>query len=342
LRYKLVLLADEVDGRLALHLRQAQLDLMELSDTTEAPWSDRDLHAEHNDHLALVMKSRDPRAGQEEKSPCPACAAEFDGAEELSEHFQSSHPEPRSDEMLLIEPYDHSVAVDEAAERCASRVPQLYAMLLCLETGENPEVSKDLENPPNMFRQERNRWRLVFEGRETRLRSCKGLSYIALLLGRSGDAISAIDLYQIVAGVPEAESEAGVPENLGVREEVAASEVDREVRRRRVAVMNSGLEEIREEIEKAEARGDAAAAAEARHKHDSVRAELSRGYGKGGRERDSFSLSEKARKSVSWCISAAIDKIREEHANLADHLQESIEKGRKICYDPRPLIVWDL
>ena len=73
-----------------------------------------------------------------------------------------------------------------------------------------------------------------------------------------------------------------------------------------------------------------------------ITAELSRGFGLGGRSRRAGSSTERARVAVMRAIKYAIDKLAEHDASLAEHLRLSVHTGTFCVYDPpsREAILW--
>ena len=73
-------------------------------------------------------------------------------------------------------------------------------------------------------------------------------------------------------------------------------------------------------------------------------AELSRGFGLGGRARREGSASERARVSVTRAIKYAIRKLREHDATLAEILARDVKTGTYCTYAPvdRDRIAWTL
>jgi len=163
-------------------------------------------------------------------------------------------------------------------------------------------------------------WLARFAGVQVPLRDQKGIRDLAVLLGRPGVEVAAVDL----AGVP-AEGDAG--EVLDVAARTA-------YRRR--------LVDLEEEIEDAEAFGDTARAEKARTTRDLILAELAAAVGLGGRARRSGSASERARSAVTQRIRASIGRIEQVHPALGRHLRSSIRTGTFCSYEPSPQVKWEI
>ena len=67
--------------------------------------------------------------------------------------------------------------------------------------------------------------------------------------------------------------------------------------------------------------------------------EIARATGLGGTKREKTD-AERVRKNVSMAVSRAIDSIRDEHAGLGRHLQNSISPGLTFRYDPEDKVGW--
>jgi len=94
------------------------------------------------------------------------------------------------------------------------------------------------------------------------------------------------------------------------------------------------LEELHEELEEAREFRNPERIAKAEDEIEALSRELSRGIGRGGRQRRASSTSERARLSVTNAIKSAIERIAEKHSRLAQHLSTTIRTGTYCCYRP--------
>ncbi len=173
----------------------------------------------------------------------------------------------------------------------------------------------------NMFRRRGDSWSIVFAGTEILQRDSKGLSDIARLLARPGVEIAAVDLM----GALVVEGDAGAASDAAARQDYRAR-----------------IEELQEDVDRAEADGDSYAAERAREQLDALVDHLSAVYGLGGKDRPQSATAEKARSAVTWRIRAAIKRIAEAHPQLGDHLDRSIATGRFCVYEPDAAIEWQV
>lgn len=75
---------------------------------------------------------------------------------------------------------------------------------------------------------------------------------------------------------------------------------------------------------------------------DFVEKELASAFGIGGRVRRMDDPAEKARKAVSRRITDSLDKIKEEHPSLWQHLRVYIRTGTYCSYTPKEPCDWNL
>jgi len=189
---------------------------------------------------------------------------------------------------------------------------------------------RDPAKPGDAFRREGETWWIAFAGHAVRLRDLKGLHYIARVLAEPGRRFHVLDLVALESGVPDASAVAG---DAGPMLDARAKQV---YRRR--------LSEIEEDREEATARNDPGRIAQAEAEREFLLRELSRAVGLGGRDRRASSTSERARASVTRAVRQAIDRIREHHPALADHLHRAVRTGAHCSYmpDPGAAISWAL
>jgi hypothetical protein len=104
------------------------------------------------------------------------------------------------------------------------------------------------------------------------------------------------------------------------------------------------LGELREELEEAHSFNDLGRADKAQREIDFISAELTRGFGLGGRTRAVSSPVERARVNVVKGIKAALTKIAEHNPLLEHYLTTTIKTGVFCSYTPPPFnpISWEL
>lgn len=177
------------------------------------------------------------------------------------------------------------------------------------------------------FRLEGEYWSIAYVGGTFRLHDAKGLGYIHRLLGAPGLELHVLDLV-VGPSVPETAGREDLPSHTPVREPVLDRQA-REAYRRR-------LEDLRDEIEEADANGDPERASRARDELNFIADELHRQIRGDGSSRTVPDAAERARVNVSRAIRASIAKIAEQDPSLGHHLDRDIRTGTYCSYVPDP------
>jgi DNA-binding NarL/FixJ family response regulator len=174
-------------------------------------------------------------------------------------------------------------------------------------------------------------WTVVFGPREFRVRDSKGLRYLAQLLANPGQEISALALAGGQSAEPGSIAEA-VQEGLTVSSESDyGPTLDPEAK----AAYRDRLEELRAEIDQAQAFHDPERAARARAEFEAITDELAAAVGLHGRDRRGGSPGERARLNVTRAVRATVARLAEHDAALGEHLSRSVSTGRVCEYRPR-------
>jgi tetratricopeptide (TPR) repeat protein len=188
-----------------------------------------------------------------------------------------------------------------------------------------------------VFRREGEYWTVSFRDTTLRLKDSRGLRYLALLLAHPGREFHVLDVHALVEGVVATTDDAARVElKAGVRS--GGEILDAQARRAYLA----RLEEVRAEVEEAEAWGDLERGARSREELDALLRQLAGGVGLGGRERKEVSDADRARWAVGKAIRRSLDRIAEDHPALGDHLRASIKTGAFCSYDPDAPVAWSL
>jgi hypothetical protein len=110
------------------------------------------------------------------------------------------------------------------------------------------------------------------------------------------------------------------------------------------AEYRSRLEDLRAEIEEADAFNDPERSARAREEMDFIAHELSAAVGLGGRDRRVASASERARVNVTRALRREIRRIADEDAHLGRELETTVRTGTFCAHepDPRRPVAWDV
>jgi len=185
----------------------------------------------------------------------------------------------------------------------------------------------DQSLPDNVFRSEGEFWTVVFSGEIARLKDSKGLRDIAVLLSSPNREIAAVDLVSRDAG-PVGRAVAGGGD--------AGEAVDERAR----AAYKRRIQDLRDDIDQADADNDSARAAKARAELDALTEQLAAAYGLGGRARKVGDPAERARKAVTERIRDALARMAKEHPSLHRHLKASIKTGAFCSYAPERPVTW--
>jgi hypothetical protein len=190
-----------------------------------------------------------------------------------------------------------------------------------------------------VFRRDGDMRVVSFDGTQVHLRDLKGMRYLARLLEEPGREFHVLDLVAVEEGTLPTAGKAAEHGELSVGDDDAGPMLDEAARQ----AYKRRLVEVEEDIADADEVGDTARAELAKADRDFLVTELSRAFGIGGRARAAVSSSERARGSVTRAIRYALDRIREQHPSLADHLESTVDTGTYCSYapDPRTPINWD-
>lgn len=161
-------------------------------------------------------------------------------------------------------------------------------------------------------------WQVRAQGRQVSVPDSIGMTYLATLVRNPGVEIPALTLTQ---GQPASTSSDAASKQLLLDGQA------RDAYRHRLTVLE-------EQIEDAEARGDADGAELARTELDWILRELGRTTGIAGRTRAFTGDAERARSSVQKAIRRALDRIIEADPVVGDHFAASVSTGVRCSYRP--------
>jgi hypothetical protein len=222
----------------------------------------------------------------------------------------------RGDMRAMLE----RIAQDEAALGAPAAAPP--------EPGPEPAAVSGA-TVEGLLRRDGDVWTVAVGSRSIQVRHAKGLSYLAELLARPGVEIHAVDL--VGARSSAADDRALDDGDLGP---VLDDEAKRAFRER--------LEDLRAEVEEAEAFHDPERASRAREEMELLAGELSRAVGLGGRDRRPGSTAEKARVNATRAIKSVLRRIADHDEALAQELLTTVATGTFCSYrpDPRRPVAW--
>lgn len=191
----------------------------------------------------------------------------------------------------------------------------------------------------DVFRREGDYWAVVYEGVTARIADTKGMQYLAGLLADPGREFHTLDLVTVqrARGPADVDPDAGLTTRRGGGTGAVLDAQAKAAYRRR-------MQELREDLDEAEAFGDPERAARARAELEALADHVAAAVGLGGRDRSAADAAERARSSVTKAIRVAIRRIATHHPALGSHLDRSVRTGIYCSYapDPSKAPAWDM
>jgi len=173
------------------------------------------------------------------------------------------------------------------------------------------------------LRREGEVWRLRFDGRQSLLRSSKGLVDLARLLGNPGEDVHVLDLL----GTPGSERR-------------DARRVDLALDRRALQSYRHRLAELDEALADAEATADLGRQGKLAAEREALLRQLAADTGRLGRSRRLNDPVERARKAVAARLHDAIGRVKTVDRAAGVHLEQSIRTGVHCAYRPTSPLHW--
>lgn len=205
------------------------------------------------------------------------------------------------------------------------------------EQGTGERGQEERETVDKVFHREGEYWTITYQGMVCRVRDTLGLRYLAFLLRSPHKQIHVLDLVASVEGplenaAPEGKDLAVLAESgmhvsrLGDAGEILDSQAK--------AAYKQRLEELREDLEEAQAFDDQQRIARVQQEIDFLTEEMRGGIGLGGRDRRAASAAERARVNVTRAIKAALQRLSVHHSALGLYLTRTINTGTFCSYTP--------
>ncbi len=184
------------------------------------------------------------------------------------------------------------------------------------------------------FRRDNDVWHVALGDEVMICRHLKGMAMIAALLGAPDRPIAASALAVVGDGATL------TAEHAAIRTESAQTLVDDEA----VEAYRRRSDEIVDQLDRADRRGDVVASTQLQAELDEITRELASAHGLGGRRRAMTSEDERSRVRVNKAIRSSIRRIGEQAPSVALHLERSIDTGLFCSYRPDPLrrVDWTL
>jgi hypothetical protein len=293
-------------------------------------------------YLGLLAAARQDREAAEAHFAAAWEQAAADGARPWMVRSRFDHAR-----VLLADGRDASELLDEAAALAGELDMSAVREWIDSVRRESGPAPKPAAEPlaAGMHR-EGDVWRFDYEGRVIRVGDSKGMRQLAVLLATPGVQIPAGEVEARASSDPGngsgLDASAAADAGLAVQAapDTALAGLDATARRE----YQRRLEDLREEVEQAEAWNDSERAARAREEIDFIASELAAAVGLGGRDRPLASGAERARIRVTRAIRRAIEHIGAQDEGLAQELQTTIETGNFCAYEPdvRHPVTWHI
>src|SRR5262249_29195315 len=168
-------------------------------------------------------------------------------------------------------------------------------------------------------------WLVEWHGRQSTVPDSKGIRDLAVLLGRPGQPVPALELVEAAGGPPAA--------TAGARPRPGPGAPAPQPHRPRPARLEA-------ERARAEDNADLGRLERLRAERSMLADELAGALGLGGRARFAGDPADRARKAVTMRIRAAIGAIAAQDEALARHLRNAIRTGRLCSYQPEEGVSW--
>jgi hypothetical protein len=191
------------------------------------------------------------------------------------------------------------------------------------------ENESDPAEERNAFVCEGDVWRVTYAGRTVRIADLRGMHYLRVLLSRPSQEVHVLAL----SGLVEAPGSGTVDVRDAIESGLhGGSSSPETIDATAVRSYRARLEELADDIDGAEAVGDAGRASRARDEADRIREMLAGSLGLGGRYRRPGTPTERTRVNVQRTVRKALDRIAAVHPELARHLTDTVRTGTSCIY----------
>ncbi len=185
----------------------------------------------------------------------------------------------------------------------------------------------------NVLRKDGEYWEFRYSGEETKLKDCKGLKYLAILLRAPGENLPATLLVDTVSGGPPTISQdVQTFRSTEIGIELSDAQTVDQVRRR--------LRQIGTERAEAVEADDFESIKKLDEEVEKLGQYLGATTSKSRTIRTSGTRADKDRKSVSGAINDVLRKIEKTHKPLFKHLKASVQTGYRCGYNPSEPTPW--
>lgn len=190
-------------------------------------------------------------------------------------------------------------------------------------------------------------WQVRFGGKETLLRSSRGLYLLRHLLRHPHKGFSIYDLRTLLDPVDPSligSARAQNPEEVDSSEGLnldGATDLGRITDKKGIAAYETRLKTLKETLEDKKARGDTEGAEKAQDEFDQITLHLLGGTDRDGKSRRMGGDFEKTRIRFGVSISRIKTKFKKNLPELTGHLDRCIQSGAECKYNPELEVNWD-
>lgn len=199
--------------------------------------------------------------------------------------------------------------------------------------------AKPEQKAENVFKKTGDFWTVKFQGNTASIKDSKGMLYIAPLLEKPHQPISALKL-AAQKNDTKLMNQGKVVEKKSIIEDSGKPQdlVDKDY----LTDCKQRLDEIEEELRKAEKNNDPAEKDRLERERGQIRDLLKPALNLSGKSRSFSDNVQKTRVAVTMAIIRALKNINEHHPSLYRHLDNSIQRGTDFAYQPEKKISWQL
>jgi len=213
------------------------------------------------------------------------------------------------------------------------------AIRACIEPA-NPLPSEPTTSS-DTIRCEGDVWAITYQGNTIRLKSTRGLEYLAHLLPHPGQEFHVLQLVQLTRGSQQPTTknvytDARFLVTTGGMHISDLGDVGTVLDPRAVQEYKQSRTDLLEELEEAQQFNDIGRVEKLQTDIETIEKQLTAAFGLGGKRRTVSSTTESMRQSVQKAIARAIMKISIHNDALGQHLSISIQTGLLCSYNPDP------
>ena len=207
-----------------------------------------------------------------------------------------------------------------------------------------PVREQTVPQETSLFHREGDYWTIAYQDKEFRLKHIRGLSYIATLLRHPTREFPVIDLISSGPDHEPGKSTANACQTSPGLHTAGLGDAGEFLDGQARAAYRRRLEDLRDELETAQAYNDPERVHRAQQEIEFLTHELATACGLGGRNRKAASQAERARVNVTRGIKAALTKIAAHSPPLARYLATTLKTGLFCSFTPDPYnpIDWQL